>query len=255
MRVEKRRQEEVGRLLADLDFPALYRGYAWRNDTWEQGFPDILRLEREVTAAARNRAIGPDHVREIARWGGLTRRIDCPGRLSVTLYAGDAPAYWLVHDSGETVRDIERQIRGFGPTYASKLLRFAVPQVFGALDTRLVRVLGRGDPAMQRYALLDLAAERSGGRWAIPAGQLEWPGEYGAWTGILHTLASALNREEVCCPHPAGFVAAGLRSHGIWLATDVETALFAYASAVVREPFKSETRMREQREDSITGAV
>ncbi|MCK9342782.1 MAG: hypothetical protein M0P33_02605 [Massilibacteroides sp.] len=255
MRVEKDRQEEVDRLLADLDFPALYRGYAWRNDTWEKGFPDILRLEREVTAAARNQAIGLEDVRKVARWGGLAGRVDSPGRLPVTLYVGDAPAYWLLHDAGDTVRDIERQIRGFGPTYASKLLRFAVPQVFGALDTRLVRVFGRGDPLMQQYALLDLAAEPSGDRWAIPVTQSGWPGEYGAWTEILRVIASALNREEVCCPHPAGFTAADLRSHGIWLAADMEMALFSYASGVVRELFKSETRMRKQREDSITGAV
>ncbi|WP_317065879.1 hypothetical protein [Methanoculleus caldifontis] len=255
MLMEEHRQEEAGRLLADLDFSALYREYAWRNDTWEKGFPDILRLEREVTVAARSRTLGLDHVRQVARWGGLAGRFDCPDPLAVTLYVGDAPAYWLVRDSGETVRDIERQVRGFGPTYASKLLRFAVPQVFGALDTRLVRVFGRGDPAMQRYALLDLAAEQFGSRWAIPVTQPGWPGEYGTWTGVLHALASALNREEVCCPHPAGFAAAGLRSRGIWVAADVEMALFSYASAVVREPFKSETRMREQREDSITGAV
>ena len=255
MLTEEYRQEEAGRLLADLDFPALYREYAWRNNTWEKGFPDILRLEREVTTAARSQALGLDHVRQVARWGGLAGRVDCPDRLTVPLYVGGAPAYWLVHDSGETVRDIERQIRGFGPTYASKLLRFAVPQVFGALDTRLVRVFGRGDPTTQRYALLDLTAERFDGRWAIPATQPGWPGEYGTWTGVLQALASALNREEVCCPHPAGFAAAGLRSHGIWVAADVEMALFSYASGVVREPFKSETRMREQREDSITGAV
>ncbi len=253
--MEEHLREEVDRLLAYLDFPALYREYAWRNDTWEKGFPDILRLEREVTAAARNRTLGPEHVQEIARWGGLTGRFDCPDPLTVTLYVGDAPAYWLVHDSGDTVRDIERQIRGFGPTYASKILRFAVPQVFGALDTRLVRVFGRGDPVMQRYALLDLVAEQFGGRWAIPVTQPGWPWAYGTWTGTLHALASALNREEVCCPHPAGFVGAGLRSRGIWVAADVEMALFSYASAVVREAFKSETRMKEQREDSITGAV
>jgi len=50
-------------------------------------------------------------------------------------------------------------------------------------------------------------------------------------------------------------VRAGLRSHGIWVAADVEMALFSYASAVVRGPCKSETRMREQREDSVTGVV
>lgn len=69
-----------------------------------------------------------------------------------------APAYRLMHEPEETIRIVEWRVRGFGPTYASKLLRFAVPQVFGAIDIRLVRIFGRGDPGMQRYPLLDLAA-------------------------------------------------------------------------------------------------
>jgi len=118
-----------------------------------------------------------------------------------------------------------------------------------------VRVFGCGDPEKQRYPLLDLTASPFGGRWAILAAQPAWPGEYGTWTETLQAIACRLNREEVCCPHPAGFVRAGLRSHGIWVAADVEMALFSYASAVVRGPCKSETRMREQREDSVTGVV
>ena len=234
MRVEMHRQGEVDRLLSDLDFPGLYRDYIWRNDTWERGFPDILRLEQEVVAAAREGVLGPDHVEKIARWGNLAGRISCPGRLSVTLYIGDVPAYWLLHGSGDTILCLEQQIQGSGPAYVRKLLRFAVPQIFGALDTRLVRVFGSGDPAMQRYALLDLSAEPSGGRWAIPAAQPGWPGEYEAWIEILHAIASDLNREEICCPHPAGFAASGLRSHGIWFAADVEMALFSYASRCCR---------------------
>ena len=232
--MEKHRQGEIDRLLADLDFPALYRGYAWKDDTWEKGFPGILGLEREVTAAARDQALGLDHVQKIARRAGLPDRVDCPGRIAVILYIGSAPAYWLMQESGETARIVEERIGGSGPTCASKLLRFAVPQVFGGIDTRLVRVFGRGDPEEQRYPLLDLAALPSGGRWAIPAGQPGWPGEYGAWTGVLHALASALNREEVCCPHPEGFAVAGLRSRDIWVAADVEMALSCYASGVLR---------------------
>ncbi|WP_292728002.1 hypothetical protein [Methanoculleus sp.] len=255
--MEKHQRELVDRLPGDLDFPALYRGYAWKNDTWEKGFPDILLLEREVTAAARDQALGLDHVQKVARWGGIPDRdrIHCADRLSVTLYVGDAPAYWLMREPENTIRILEEQIRGFGPTYTSKLLRFAVPQVFGAIDTRLVRVFGCGDPEKQRYPLLDLTASPFGGRWAILAAQPAWPGEYGTWTETLQVIACWLNREEVCCPHPAGFVRAGLRSHGIWVAADVEMALFSYASGVVREPCKSETRMREQREDSVTGEV
>lgn len=255
--VEKHRQEQIDRLLSDLDFPPLYRGYAWKNDTWEKGFPDIFSLEQEVTAAARDQTLGLEHVQKIACWGGIPNRdrIDCADRLSIALYFGDSPAYWLMRAPVNTIGIVEGQIRGFGPTYASKLLRFAVPQVFGAIDTRLVRVFGRGDPEKQRYPLLDLTASPFGDRWAIPATQPGWPGEYGTWTKILQAIARRLNREEVCCPHPERFVGAGLRSEGIWAAADVEMALFCYASGVVRGPFKSETRMRKHREGSVTGVV
>ena len=80
--MKKHRQEEVDRLIADLDFPALYRGYAWKNDTWEKGFSEILGLEREVTAAARDQALGLGHVQKIARRAGLPDRTDCAGRRS-----------------------------------------------------------------------------------------------------------------------------------------------------------------------------
>ncbi|NLM30517.1 MAG: hypothetical protein GX216_08875 [Methanomicrobiales archaeon] len=233
--MEKHRQEQVDHLLCDLDFPALYRGYRWKSDTWERGFPEIFRLEREVTAAARDRTLGPDHAREIARWGGLPapERIGCADPLSIALYFGGSPAYWLVHVPANTIQTIEWRILGFGPAYASKLLRFAIPCSFGAIDTRLVRVFGRGDPGACRYPLLDLIASPIGSRWEILSVQPGWPGEYGVWTEVLRMIARRLNRDEICCPHPAGFVSAGLRSDGIWAAADVEMALSSYASGVV----------------------
>ncbi len=234
--MEKHRQEQVDHLLCDLDFPALYRGYTWKGDTWERGFPEIFRLEREVTAAARNRTLGLDHARDIACWGGLPAPecIGCADPLSIILYFGGSPAYWLVHVPANAIQFVEGRIPGFGLTYASKLLRFAIPCSFGAIDTRLVRVFGRGDPGVCRYPLLNLTASPIGNRWAILATQRGWPEEYGVWTEVLRAIARWLNREEVCCPHPAGFVVAGLRNEEIWAAADVEMALFSYASGVVR---------------------
>ncbi len=233
--MEKRRQEQVDRLLCDLDFPALYRGYAWKDDTWERGFPDILRLEQEVTAAARDQRLGPGHAREIARWGGLLDpdQIKCADPLPISLYFGGSPAYWLARKPVSAIQAVMDEIWGFGPTYASKLLRFAVPWIFGVIDTQLVRTFGHGDPEAQRYPLLDITASHSGGRWAIAAAQPGWPEEYGVWIGILQDIARHLNREEICCPHPGGFVATGLRIEGIWVAADVEMALFSYASGVL----------------------
>ena len=117
-------------------------------------------------------------------------------------------------------------MKGFGPTFASKLLHFAVPQVFGALDSRLVRIFGN---AAFEYPLLDLYAEKCNKRWQIPA-QKGWPGEYGTWIRILNYLADRLNREGKSCPHPENYYKTGLREKGVWLPADVETSLFSYAS-------------------------
>lgn len=219
------REVEVARLLGDLDFPALYR-----RSTQGRDFLRVYRLEREMTAAARTGTLGPDHVRAVACPG---EEVACADPLPVTLYIGDVPAYWLMHRPEETIRLLAWQIPGPGPTTLSRLLRFAVPQVFGAVDPGLVRVFGRGDPGAQRYRLLDLRVLLAGGRWTIPATQPGWPGAYGVWVETLQAIARLLNREEVCCPHTGPFLRAGLRDRGIWVAADVEMALAGYASAVV----------------------
>jgi len=111
--VEKHRQEQIDRLLSDLDFPALYRGYAWKNDTWEKGFPDIFSLEQEVTAAARDQTLGLEHVQKIACWGGIPNRdrIDCADRLSIALYFGDSSG--VLADA--RAREYHRDRRGADP--------------------------------------------------------------------------------------------------------------------------------------------
>lgn len=223
---QRYRLEEVRRLLCDLDLPALYRRY-----TQERGFPGVYRLEQEMTAAAKTGSLGPDHVQRLAC---PDEEVTCADPLPVTLYIGDVPAYWLTRQPEATIRPLRWQVRGAGPTTLSRLLRFAVPQVFGAVDPWLVRVFGRGDPGTQRYRLFDLQVTRSGGRWTIPAAQPGWPGEYGVWVRTLQAIARLLNREEVCCPHTEPFLRAGLRDRGIWAAADVEIALSGYAREVVQ---------------------
>ena len=231
------RWDEVDRLLGDLDFPALYRGYARDGDTWEKGFPEIYQLEQKMTTAAKGRTLGLGHVQEIARRDGIPDHnlITCPGRLSILLYIDDAPAYWLMREPESSIRTVEDQIPGLGPACTSRVLRFAVPAIFGAIDAPLVRVFGHGDPGAQRYHLLDLAATPAGTRWTISARQPAWPGEYGAWIKTLQAIARRLNREEVCCAHPEPFLRSGLRDRDIWAAADVEMALSSYASEILRK--------------------
>jgi len=226
----------ISTFLQEQDMPNLYRSYTWEGDTWKKGFPDLFRLEREISAAAKRYAINRDHLLQVAEWGKLPNKkgISCRSSLKVTLYVDDTPACWLSREPENAVCILESQIRGFGPTYCSKILHFAVPQVFGALDTRLVRTFGRGDDrTLHRYQLLDLSVSLSGNRWTIPSSQEGWPREYGTWVAILNHIAQTLNRDGIACPHPPCYTESGLREEGMWLPADVETALFSYASQQV----------------------
>ena len=229
MKNDQEMQLTVNRIVQDMDFPRLYRSYEWIDDTWEKGFPDLFRLEKEITAAARQNSIRREHLLKIAKWGKLPNvsRIACPDPIKIQLYQNDLPVSWLVAEPQNTILILQNQITGFGPTYISKLLHFAVPQICGALDTRLVRVFGKN---AQKYPLLNLSAQEISGRWAIPSTQAGWPGEYGTWFKILKLIAEHLNDNKIQCPHPVSYIQSGLRTNGIWFPADVETALFAHAS-------------------------
>jgi hypothetical protein len=227
--LEPKTLQTLEKILTDLDFPDLYRKYDWKGDTHKKGFPDLYRLEKEISNAAKNGDIRKHHLMEIAKWGKLrnTKGISCTEPLGLMLYVKGQPAPDLLQEPENAIKKIDILVKGFGPTYSSKLLHFAVPKVFGALDTRLVRIFGNAAP---EYHLLDLEAEKCSGRWLIPQDQKGWPGEFGTWTAILNYLAERLNKTGQICPHPEKFVENHLREKGIWLPADVETALFSYAS-------------------------
>jgi len=234
--VEKSIPPEINRFLQDQDLSALYQSYTWKKDTYENGFTDLFRLEKEISFAARHNSLGIGHLIDIAKWGQLpnTKQISWPEPNKLTLYVNDLPAPWLKIEPEKAISVLERQIHGFGPTYASKLLHFAVPQIFGALDTRLVRTFGKGDPDAQRYPFLNMTVTWSGNRWAILSYQPGWADEYGKWVGILNYIANSLNKEGSLCHHPKKYVISGLRDDDSWLPADVETALFSYASQEIK---------------------
>ncbi|TAJ44057.1 hypothetical protein [Methanofollis fontis] len=220
----------IDRLLAGVDLAREYRTYRWKGDSWKDGFVQICTLERRLSDAARKNSLGQSHAINVAAWGGLpnTAGIQCREPLNLPLYKRGLPAPWLRDGAENVMRMLEGQIRGFGPTYCSKMLRFAVPSVFGAIDTRIVRVFGAD---AEHYRLLDLQATRSGPRWAILSAQEAWPADFGTWTMALHQIADRLNGEGTACPHPPLMVGLGLREPGVWLPADVEMAMFSYALA------------------------
>ena len=227
-------KDRIDDLIETCDFAERYRTYAWKRDRWQNGFPDICRLERDIGDAARAGTLSREHLKAIARWGGLPgiERIRAPAPIRIALFEDGNVARWARENPENAIRVLGGQIRGFGPTYTSKLLRFAVPELFGAIDTRIVRIFGAGDTS--HLHLLDLTATPVDGRWAILSGQQGWPEEYGTWTAILTYTAAWLNAAGQSCPHPEALINAGHRERGIWLNADVEMAFFNYASEKIQ---------------------
>jgi hypothetical protein len=223
--------KRVDSFLDIVDIAEWYKSYSWDRDTWKSGFPEILKLEISIGEAAKNNTIDTSHLIQIAEWGGLRNphRVELTGELSIPFYNEGQICEWIERHPVMHLNRLDRVITGFGPTYSTKLLRFAVPSEFGALDTRLVRVFGRGDCKNKKIDFLKLAVQNSNGG-SIKTSKDTWPNEYATWINILRHISQKLNDSSVLCPHPEGFVKAGLRKDGTWQCADVEMALFSYAT-------------------------
>jgi hypothetical protein len=224
---------ELDGFLRENDFVGLYMSYNWRNDNYNDGFLDILRIENTLIARDRNEGISLRDVRTIADWGSLRNPSRIKGTEIVlpprTLHDYDnTPPENLALSPIEPVLLLETNIeKGVGPTYLSKILRFGLPTEYGAIDTRCVRVFGGGDPPHQQRQWLNLGARNDGYGWYISKVQRAWPSAYGIWLNILRYFSQQLPNN---CPHPQAFMHSGLRSNNEWACADVEMALFAYAS-------------------------
>lgn len=214
----------------------LYRSYNWGKDSWQTGFVDILRIERQLSSHLNTGGVTLDDVKEIAKWGKLRN----PGRIKGapvvlppnTIYGNDGTLPSRANiNSLDPLLVLRGNIEsGIGPTYLTKSLRFAIPTIYGAIDTRCVRVFGKGDSDSQKHNWLDLHVKDYGYGWFIPEGQKQWPAGYSQWLDILITICSL---QTEACPHPSAFVEHGLRRQGVWTCADVEMALFTYASKYV----------------------
>ena len=225
-------QGRIKGFLAAHDLGSFYKGYEWGKDTWESGFADMRQLEIDLSMAAKHGYLTKTHIIAVAKWGLLRnpKRVQCPGSFRISLYDGNDFAEWLKSDPTAPLETLRENIKGMGPTYFSKILMFSRPQLYGAIDTRLVRVFGRGDTDIEQLRWLSLEVKNYGYGWFIPESQSSWPGEYNTWIEILHHIASLCNTRGHKCPHPDEYIDNGLREKGIWIVADVETALFSYAS-------------------------
>jgi len=230
-------QEKVLELLSEISLSQDYQSYNWRNDRWINGFQDIVRLECTMIDAAKRNRITKDHLLQIAQWGRHPSQdmITCQDRIELPLYVDGTYADWVESNPVKGIKVFAPQMSYFGKVYQSKLLRFAMPWEYGAIDKILCQVFGRGDPASQHTELLSLKVkyDYQKNRWDLQDQQAEWPSEYGTWIQILRMIASELNQSGMPCPHPELMYARGLRKKGIWECADVEMALFSFASKVI----------------------
>jgi hypothetical protein len=223
---------DLGAFARENSFPDLYRPYSWKNDTYLKGFPDIYSLETRLSLSDQTTGITLDDVKAVAAWGSMRnqKRIRGPAVIS--------PANTLHSITGEThptlanqplvpLSTMQAKLHGVGPTYVSKVLRFALPQEYGAIDTRCVRVFGHGDSGANQHHWIQLRARNDGYGWYIPGTQARWPHDYAVWLNILRHCATLLPKN---CSHPQAFVQAGLRRCAVWECADVEMALFSYVS-------------------------
>jgi hypothetical protein len=224
---------ELSTFLSRNDFVDLYRSYSWDSDAFESGFPNILRLEAQLKKSDLGRGISLQDVRDVAIWGRLRNPARIAGNHIVlpknTLHTNNGnPTEILRLQPISPLCTLEENITsGIGPTYLSKVLRFGLPQEYGALDSRGVRIFGKGDPHSQRHNWLALSVRNDGYGWYIPKTQAKWPSAYGIWIDIIRFFTEKLPHN---CPHPQGFVDSALRLENKWTCADVEMVLFTYAS-------------------------
>ncbi len=216
-------------------FRSLYKSYDWGNDNYKACFPDICRLELQLSTQAKSADITLADIIEVAHWGKLanTKQIAIKnkhdfGVLNENMRSNSNTLLSIEKKPENLALLLQNSTKGLGPTYVSKVLRFALPKQYGAIDTRCARVFGKKD-----HNWLQLVTRESApNRWYIPSTQQYWPSEYGAWINILRYFAHEISED---CPHPQNFMDSGLRTKGVWTCADVEMALFAYASAILKQ--------------------
>lgn len=219
--------------LSHNDFAELYKSYNWKNDNHKTGLKDIMSLELQISRNARTEGITHEDIIKVAEWGNHdrsgARSLATPALPRRALYTRNGNTNRsLIENPASPIETLDRNTKGLGPTLLSKVLRFAMPEQYGAIDTWCVRVFGIGDGASdtkgKRWVLLYNTGQQ------IQRTKSTWPSEYGTWINILRYFANTLNSPHLPdCPHPPAFVEKGLREKGKWTCADVEMALFTYA--------------------------
>ena len=197
-------------LFAQYEWDSLHAAFGWPPDCLDTGFPWIVALEGQFRAAMEQNEFPPvSLVTEMILWGGNQNNV--LGKFSKHVRAKAYESYISeVIDSLDEpplALDAAMAIKGFGPTYGSKLLRFCRPRDYGAFDSRIRRAMKGELGAPSDY----------------PTTMHK---QYSGFLGILHEYQRGLQTTKVLRPSYGSRAASAA-----WTAAEVEMALFAWASS------------------------
>lgn len=202
-------------------FPEYYVRYSWSGKHKLFGYPPdafpefrwIASLEKRFSWVVENYSVNESAssylLKEMIEWGGsqngvLQKFNDGSGE--VNLYDAMGHVISSLSDPKQAITCALR-LPGLGLTYASKLLRFMMPERYGALDGRIRKALNREGKLPQIH---------DGLRNSMVSGYLQF-------VGLLQELKAELEENGINKP------ACHLSEGGSWRASEVEMAMFCWA--------------------------
>ena len=148
---------EIVKMIDYKKFPEYYKKYFWSGKHKLFGYPPdsfpefrwIASLEKRFAWVVSNYSVNESASRyllqEMIEWGGsqngvLQKFNDASGEVNLFEIVGRVIA--SLSDSKQSI-SCALSLPGLGLTYASKLLRFMKPEMYGALDSRIRKALNR----------------------------------------------------------------------------------------------------------------
>ncbi|MBI4643947.1 MAG: hypothetical protein HY790_11505 [Deltaproteobacteria bacterium] len=209
-------------------FPEYYKNYVWSGKHKlfrypPDAFPEfrwIACLENRFAWVVRNYAENNSAskylLQEMIEWGGsqngvLQKFNDGCGE--VNLFTVMQAVVNNLDDPKEAISSA-LGLPGLGLTYASKLLRFMKPEMYGALDSKIRKALNTEGRLPRIF---------DGVHNSMVSG-------YVKFIRMLEEIKDRLKREGIKKP------ACGLTDEGTWRASEIEMALFLWAGTALAEP-------------------
>jgi len=205
-------------------FPEYYKNYVWSGKHKLFGYPPdafpeflwISSLEKRfawvVRNYSKNNSASKYLLQEMIEWGGSQNGIlqkfnDRCGEVNLFRVLQE-----VVNNLSDSKKAISSALRlpGLGLTYASKLLRFMQPEMYGALDSKIRKALNSKERLARIY---------DGNHESMVSGYVEF-------VGLLQEIKKNLKTKGIKKP------ACGLSEDGTWRASEIEMALFCWARSL-----------------------